>query len=39
MIRQQGPVEGQPSHQPDYNVAADYRTSYVSPKELGMLPL
>lgn len=27
MIRQQGPVEGQPDHNPDYNVAADYRTS------------
>ncbi|GAB7361666.1 hypothetical protein MBLNU230_g1716t1 [Neophaeotheca triangularis] len=31
MIRQQGPMEGQPSHSPDYDVAADYRTSNFSP--------
>jgi hypothetical protein len=28
MIRQEGPVEGQARHAPDYNVAIDYRTSY-----------
>lgn len=27
MIRQEGAAEGQPRHQPDYNVAIDYRTS------------
>lgn len=27
MIRQQGPVEGQPDHNPDYDVATDYRVS------------
>lgn len=29
MIRSEGPAEGQPKHSPDYNVAADYRSSYV----------
>lgn len=28
MVKQEGPVEGQPRHTPDYNVAVDYRTSY-----------
>lgn len=27
MIRQQGPVEGQPDHNPDYDVTTDYRVS------------
>jgi hypothetical protein len=27
MIRQEGAAGGQPRHQPDYNVAIDYRTS------------
>ncbi|KAI9713614.1 MAG: hypothetical protein M1820_000997 [Bogoriella megaspora] len=31
MIRQEGPSEGQPRHNPDYNVAVDYRTSAFSP--------
>jgi NADH dehydrogenase (ubiquinone) Fe-S protein 4 len=26
--RQEGAVEGQPRHKPDYEVLADYRTSY-----------
>jgi len=29
LIRQEGPSGGSPKHQPDYNVAVDYRTSYV----------
>jgi len=29
LIRQEGPSAGSPRHQPDYNVAVDYRTSYV----------
>jgi len=28
LIRQEGPVQGQPNHNPDYNVAVDYRSSY-----------
>jgi len=31
MIRQEGAAGGQPRHQPDYNVAIDYRTSNFSP--------
>ncbi|KAF2739045.1 hypothetical protein EJ04DRAFT_509198 [Polyplosphaeria fusca] len=31
LIRQEGVAEGQPKHQPDYNVAIDYRTSNFSP--------
>lgn len=27
MMRTEGPSEGQPKHNPDYNVAVDYRTS------------
>lgn len=27
MIRKEGAAEGQPNHNPDYNVATDYRTS------------
>lgn len=27
LMRQEGPSEGAPRHKPDYNVAADYRTS------------
>ena len=30
LIRQEGPAEGQP-HNPDYNVAVDYRSSYAHP--------
>lgn len=28
LIRQEGPMQGQPDHNPDYNVAVDYRSSY-----------
>ncbi|EMC91865.1 hypothetical protein BAUCODRAFT_134631 [Baudoinia panamericana UAMH 10762] len=31
MVRQEDAGEGQPAHNPDYNVAADYRTSAFSP--------
>ncbi|KAJ9627694.1 ndufs4 NADH dehydrogenase Fe-S protein subunit [Taxawa tesnikishii (nom. ined.)] len=31
LMRQEGPSEGAPRHKPDYNVAADYRTSNFSP--------
>ncbi|KAK5008473.1 hypothetical protein LTR28_003926 [Elasticomyces elasticus] len=29
MVRDEGPAEGRPRHQPDYSVAVDYRLSYV----------
>ncbi|KAF2188179.1 NADH-ubiquinone oxidoreductase-like protein 21 kDa subunit [Zopfia rhizophila CBS 207.26] len=31
LIRQESPAEGMSKHQPDYNVAVDYRTSNFSP--------
>ncbi|KAK5121480.1 NADH:ubiquinone oxidoreductase 21kD subunit [Meristemomyces frigidus] len=31
LVRKEGASEGQPRHQPDYNVAADYRASTFSP--------
>ncbi|KAF2152548.1 putative NADH-ubiquinone oxidoreductase 18 kDa subunit [Myriangium duriaei CBS 260.36] len=31
LIREEGPSEGAPRHHPDYNAAADYRTSSFSP--------
>ncbi|KAK4954055.1 ndufs4 NADH dehydrogenase Fe-S protein subunit [Elasticomyces elasticus] len=31
MIRDEGPAEGRPRHQPDYSVAVDYRLSAFSP--------
>ncbi|KAF2103396.1 putative NADH-ubiquinone oxidoreductase 18 kDa subunit [Rhizodiscina lignyota] len=31
MIRQEGAAEARPRHEPDYNVAVDYRTSTFSP--------
>ncbi|GIZ41494.1 hypothetical protein CKM354_000479700 [Cercospora kikuchii] len=36
-IRQEGASEGQPRHQPDWNVAVDYRTSNFSPVPLRVM--
>ncbi|KAK5011109.1 hypothetical protein LTR28_005654 [Elasticomyces elasticus] len=34
MIRDEGPAEGRPRHQPDYSVAVDYRLSYVDTEHI-----
>jgi NADH dehydrogenase (ubiquinone) Fe-S protein 4 len=31
LVRKEGPSEGLVRHQPDYEVATDYRTSYADP--------